>query len=151
MDQTHSLAIFCNNAGSFTRYDHGLIGGSSWALTLRDTNNDGYTDIVTGEAYNEAKHLTANGDGTYKLNTLIGPGIFVQASGMAEVNNDGFLDAMNCHDDGPSLIRNNDGNGNLINSESTLVDFSLFPTVEDNSGNYSICWTDFDLDGDFDL
>jgi len=75
LDQTHSLAIFCNNAGSFTRYDHGLIGGSSWALTLRDTNNDGYTDIITGEAYNEVKHLTANGDRTYKLITLIGLGI----------------------------------------------------------------------------
>jgi len=151
LDQTTNLVVYYNNQGSFTRYVFGAVSGSSWAMALGDTNNDGYTDILTGGSYDAVKHLNANGDGTYGINVLTGPSIFVQGSAMADIDNDGFLDAMNCHDDGPNVIWSNDGNGNLIDSGTGLIDFNLFPTTEENAGNYGITWSDVDLDGDTDL
>lgn len=152
LDDTNSLIIFYQNSdNTFTKHIHGSISGSSWAMTIGDTNNDGYGDVVAGGAYDGVKHIKANGTGTYTTTTLSGPAIFVQGSALVDVNNDGFLDAMNCHDDGPSTIWVNDGSGQLDYSGTTLIDFNKFPTTEDNSGNYGITWTDFDLDGDTDL
>lgn len=151
LDQTTNLVIYYNNLGSFTRYAFGGVAGSSWAMALGDTNNDGFNDIITGGSYDDVKHLKANGDGTYGINILTGPSVFVQGSAMADIDNDGFLDAMNCHDDGPNVIWNNDGNGNLVSSGTSIIDFNLFPTTEENAGNYGITWSDVDLDGDTDL
>lgn len=152
LDDTNSLIIFYKNAdNSFTKHVHGNIFGSSWALAVGDTNNDGFGDMITGGAYNDVKHITGSAAGTYTSSNLPGPSIFVQGSSLADINNDGFLDAMSCHDDGPSSIWLNDGLGQLSYSGTSVIDFNKFPTTEDNSGNYGITWTDFDLDGDIDL
>lgn len=152
LDDTQNLIIYTQNVDhTFTKQSHGSVFGSSWAISLGDTDNDGHGDVVTGGAYNDVKHIRASGTGTYSTTVLTGPGIFVQASAIADINNDGFLDAMNCHDDGPNTIWVNDGLGNLSYSGTSIIDFNKFLTPEDNSGNYGVCWTDFDLDGDIDL
>lgn len=151
LDDTGTLIIYFNTGSGFSRYTYGNVGGSSWSMMLGDINNDGHGDIITGGAYNGVKYLQANGDETYSLSLLPGPMIFVQGMGMADVNNDGALDAMSCHDDGPSSIWENDGTGGLSFSGITLIDFNVEPSDEQNSGNYGITWTDYDLDGDIDL
>lgn len=152
LDDAQNLIIYYSNAdNTFTKQDYGNTFGNNWALSIGDTNNDGYGDIVTGGAYDDVKHIKSSGAGTYSTSILSGPAIFVQGSAIADINNDGFLDAMNCHDDGPNTIWVNDGLGNLSYSGTSIIDFNKFPTTEQNSGNYGICWTDFDLDGDTDL
>ncbi len=151
LSNANSLEIEYQNAsGTFTRYVHGSIGGSSWAICIADVDDNGYNDIFTGGAYNDLKLITANNDGSsYTSNTLGGPSIFVQNLNFADIDNNGMIDIFACHDDGISSPYKNTNNGtltydlSLINSESTIP--------SDNSGNYGSIWTDYDNDGDQDL
>jgi hypothetical protein len=82
--------------------------------------------------------------------------IFMQACLFGDIDNDGWLDAFACHDDGPSFMFRNDGAGNMM-PDQTLINYNLYqgnyPGTNDPlmSGNYGSEFSDFDRDGDMDL
>jgi len=138
----------------FSNYDYGGFQGIEWAMVLGDVNNDGLNDIFVGGSYNGAKMLTNNTIGGYSITTLPNSsgtlaGLFVQGSNFADINNDGWLDAFACHDDGEARIWGNDGTGQFASADE-WIDMATIP-ASDNSGNYGSTWTDFDNDGDLDL
>ncbi len=135
-------------------FDHAAIsaggGQSQWSICVADVDNNGYGDILTGGSYDGVKLYRANGDGTqYALSTLPGPGLFVQGTNLADINNDGWLDFFSCHDDAESRIWANDGQGGFVAADE-WIDMATVP-ASDNSGNYGSVWTDIDNDGDIDL
>ncbi|MBK7407487.1 MAG: VCBS repeat-containing protein [Saprospirales bacterium] len=137
--------------GLFSNYQYGQVsGGNQWSLCLADFDNNGFHYLFCGGAYTGAKIHQANANGTaYTQSTLPGPGIFVQGSNFADINNDGFVDVFACHDDGESRIWSNNGDGTFSQADN-WIDMATSPP-SDNSGNYGSIWTDFDNDGDLDL
>lgn len=124
---------------------------SQWAMCVGDVDNNGYNDVMCGD-YNNTKLITANNDGSaYTLTTMPGPGFFAQGSNFADINNDGFVDAFVCNDNGASRIFSNDGTG-VFSVADSWIDMSVGGEFgEPASGNYGSVWTDFDNDGDLDL
>ncbi len=123
---------------------------SQWGMCGADVDNNGFTDILCGGEYDGIKVAMANSDGSsYTIVTLNGPGTFVQGVNFADINNDGWLDAFVCHDDGAARIFGNDGAGNLV-YQPLWIDLATVPP-SDNSGNYGSVWSDVDNDGDLDL
>ncbi|HFC00317.1 MAG TPA: T9SS type A sorting domain-containing protein [Phaeodactylibacter sp.] len=153
MDGGYDVKIEYQNSSeqTFTTFDVGAIdSGSQWSMCIADVDNNGFNEIFAGGAYNNVKVAMANNDGTaYTITYLPGPGMFVQGSNFADINNDGFVDAFACHDDAESRIWGNDGAGNLLQHDE-WIDMATVP-ASDNSGNYGSVWTDFDNDGDIDL
>lgn len=139
------------NGGPFINFLHGSISGSNqWSLCVADVDNNGYNDIFSGGAYDGAKIIKANADGTaYTVSVLPGPNLFVQGSNFADINQDGFVDVFACHDDAESRIWSNNGNGAFTQADQ-WIDMATVPP-SDNSGNYGSIWSDFDNDGDLDL
>jgi ASPIC and UnbV/FG-GAP-like repeat/Secretion system C-terminal sorting domain/Ig-like domain CHU_C associated len=136
----------------FANYTHGSITGDAWAMVIADVNNDGWNDILAGGAYDGVKVLANTGGTDFTTAFLTDPpggGTFVQGSNFADINNDGWLDAFTCHDDGESRIWGNDGTGTFILHDE-WIDMATTP-ASDNSGNYGSVWTDFDNDRDLDL
>jgi hypothetical protein len=139
--------------GTFMRIGGVSIGGSgAWGMAIADVDNNGYPDIFAGGSYDGLKLLIANDDGTeYELNNIPPPGggVFVQCVSFSDINTDGAIDLFVCHDDGLSAPYRGDGSGSfewdldLIRPETTVP--------SDDSGNYGIVFTDYDLDGDTDL
>lgn len=122
----------------------------AWSIAIADVDGNGYNDIFTGDAFNDKALYLANEDGTaYTRQSLGGPGIFVQCSSFADINNDGHLDFFVCADTSKSLVYHGDGTGALTMTYDTLDPVSTVPS--NNSGNYGNVWSDFDLDGDVDL
>lgn len=123
---------------------------SQWTLMAGDVNNDGRMDMVSGGNNDGIKLLIGEQFeiDQYAFQILSVPSFFAQSSNFTDVNNDGFLDAFVCNDDGLSRLFINDGTGNLL--PSMMIDFSTTP-ASDNSGNYGSLWTDIDSDGDIDL
>lgn len=153
MNQGYDLTIEYQNQTDeiFTTFNIGNIdNGSQWSMCVADVNNDGYNEVLAGGAYDEVKLAMASSDGSaYTTAYLPGPGMFVQGSNFADINNDGFLDVFACHDDAESRIWGNDGTGNMM-PQDDWIDMNYDPS-SDNSGNYGSVWTDFDNDGDIDL
>lgn len=124
-------------------------GNDEWGMCVADVDNNGYSDILYGGFYNGVKILRANNNGTgYTTTNYTSPDIFVQGVNFADVNNDGWLDAFVCHDDGAAQIFGNNGNGTF--SPQQWINLETSP-VSDNSGNYGSVWSDIDNDGDMDL
>ena len=139
-----------DNSGFTSQFITQVSDESQWAICAGDVDNNGIVDILTGGSYDDVKLMMANEDGTtFTTSTLPGPGLFVQATNLADINNDGYLDFFSCHDDAESRIWGNDGNGNLEMADH-WIDMSTDPP-SDNSGNYGSIWTDIDNDGDLDL
>jgi hypothetical protein len=151
MDDNRFLEIEYQQAdGSFTISETIDTMQDSWSLAIADVDGNGYNDIFTGDAFNIKSIYMANEDGTaYTETPLSGPGIFVQCSSFADINNDGNLDFFVCHDTGKSLVYHGDGTGLLERTYESLDPVSTVPS--DNSGNYGNVWADYDLDGDVDF
>ena len=121
-----------------------------WAVSVGDTDNNGYPDILIGGYYDGLKHYRANATGSgYSSTTLNSPSIFSQAISMIDINRDGLLDIFACHDDAECAKWRNTGNGAFVEA-ANLIDTRTVP-ASDNSGNYGIVWSDYDNDGDQDL
>lgn len=155
MDEGYSLSIEYQNGTDelFTPFFIGDVdNGSQWSMCVADVDNNGFNEVLAGDAYGGVKLSMANEDGSqYSIGMLPGPTLFVQGSNFVDINNDGFLDAFACHDDGESRIWGNDGAGNLVEHDE-WIDMSLGgDSGEPASGNYGSVWTDFDNDGDIDL
>ena len=152
MNQATQLSIEYQTAPNqpFKHLAIGPIPDGAWGICAADVDNNGFPDILTGGAYDDIKVLMANGAGTaYNLDILDEPGTFVQGVNFADINNDGWLDAFVCHDDGAARIFANDGAGNL-SLEPMWVNLATVP-ASDNSGNYGSVWSDIDNDGDLDF
>lgn len=123
---------------------------SQWGMCAADADNNGFPDVLVGGAYDGIKLIMSNANGSaYDIDFLTGPPTFAQCVNFADINNDGWLDAFVCHDDGTSRIFGNDGAGNLTYQPS-WINLATVPT-SDNSGNYGSVWSDVDNDGDLDL
>lgn len=151
LDQTRYLELeYQQPDGSFESSQVIDTMQNSWSMAIADLDGNGFNDIFTGDAFNRKDIYLANDDGTgYTRQELGGPGIFVQCSSFADIDNDGNLDFFVCADTSKSLVYHGDGTGNLVGSYATLDPVSTVPS--DNSGNYGNVWTDYDLDGDVDL
>lgn len=135
--------------GSFTEEFLGKIQPRApLSIILGDLDNNGHPDILTGGKYTSVQVLTANSDASiYTATRLPEDSIYVQASTMVDLNNDGLLDIFVCNDDSTNAIWRNTGNGFV--KDPMGFDFSSVP-LNRHSGNYGIVFTDFDNDGDMD-
>ncbi len=115
----------------------------SWSIAVGDLDKNGYNDILLGNGQ-RVSYLMANSDGTDYDLIEFPEYIFSQRSTMADIDNDGDLDAFVCHDVDLSHPYRNDGNGNMT------LDQTLIETI-DAPGNYAAIWVDYDNDGDQDM
>jgi len=126
-----------------------LPGNDTWGICAADVDNDGLGDLLTGGQYNGVKIVRSNSNGSFQIQNITTPGIFVQAVNFADINNDGWLDAFVCHDDGVSKIFGNNGNGSFSH-QPNWINLTTVPG-SDNSGNYGSVWSDVNNDGHLDL
>lgn len=122
----------------------------AWGMCAADINGNGICEIAFGGFYDQIKIITpGNTEGEYALQLAPGDQIFVQAMAFADIDNDGHIDMIACHDHGPSKVLINNGDGTFTESYE-LLQTSIYPTDEDNSGNYGIVWSDVNNDGRLD-
>lgn len=121
----------------------------TWGMCTADVNNDGLGDVLAGGSYDGIKIVQLAADGTLDIQNMTNPSTFVQGVNFADINNDGWLDAFVCHDDGVARILGNNGDGTFTYQPS-WIDLTTVPT-SDNSGNYGSVWSDINNDGLLDL
>jgi hypothetical protein len=122
----------------------------AWGMCAADINGNGICEIAFGGFYDEIKIITpGNTEGEYEMELAPGEQIFVQAMAFADIDNDGHIDLIACHDHGPSKVLMNNGDGTFTESYDELQT-SIYPTTEENSGNYGIVWSDVNNDGRLD-
>jgi hypothetical protein len=115
----------------------------NWSVAAGDLDGNGFNDLVLGND-SRVSFLLANADGTAYTLRDFPEYIFSQRSTMADIDNDGDLDAFVCHDVDLSHPYRNDGSGNMT------LDQTLIQTVN-APGNYAAIWVDYDNDGDSDM
>lgn len=115
----------------------------SWSICAGDIDGNGYNDLLFGNG-TAVSFCMANSDGTGYTEDPRPEYIFSQRSTMADIDNDGNLDAFVCHDVDQSHPYRNDGTGYLV------LDQTLINTL-DVGGNYAAIWCDYDNDWDIDL
>lgn len=154
LDMSTDITILYQNADhSFTAFDYGTVsGGEQWGWAIADVDNDGHKDIVSGGHYDGSHFVRISSRGVYTLTDLDGPEIYTQCMSMADVNNDGRVDVLACHDDGPPNLWFTSAGGVPVNNNA-YIDWTTACTGQsgDMSGNYGSTFTDFDNDGDIDL
>ncbi len=133
------------NDGSFVheQFPINLQYTPSWSICAGDLDENGYTDLLMGDG-NGLSFVYANNDGTEYTEVPGTAYIFSQRTTMADIDNDGDLDAFTCHDIDLSHPYRNDGTGAMT------LDQTLIETV-DMPGNYAAIWCDYDNDNDIDL
>ena len=115
----------------------------NWSIAAGDLDKNGYNDLLLGNG-SRVTFLLASADGTSYTPQDFPQYIFSQRSTMADIDNDGDLDAFVCHDVDLSHPYRNDGTGNMT------LDQTLIETI-DAPGNYAAVWVDYDNDGDQDM
>lgn len=158
MDQGHLINLELQERdGGFTNHFVADIGGgSAWAMTTADVDQNGWKDIVAdGSNGIRLIKVFENAGVISSTNTLLAnSGFFLQNATFCDMNNDGWIDLFCCDDNAVSKLYLNDGTGNL--NPSTMVDFAVNPGLfygndPADSGNYGSAWIDFDNDQDLDL
>ncbi|MGK0278009.1 MAG: hypothetical protein ACI9RU_000770 [Litorivivens sp.] len=151
LDGSSSLKIvYQDNMGNFNESVLGMVSGNSqWGMAIGDIENNGHNDVFCGGAYDGVHLMSITSEGNYNLSDLEEGDLYMQGCNIADIDNDGWLDAFACHDDAESRIWGNNGSGSLV-PQNGWIDMASTP-VTDNSGNYGSVWTDFDRDGDIDL
>jgi len=115
----------------------------SWSICAGDVNRDGLNDLLLAGSTSVSFLVSGAGGTTYQEYLM--PGfIECQRSTMFDINNDSWLDAFVCNEDGQSVPYRNVGNGLMMR------DSAFLPTVN-LPGNYAAIWTDYDNDGNSDL
>jgi hypothetical protein len=149
LDQSSFLKVLYQNIdGTFAGYDAGPMGYDQWGMAVADMDNDGQKDAFSGGSYDGQHYLNIVTPGSTTAGTFGSASMFMQNISVGDINNDGWLDVMGCHDDGAPNIWINDGQGGLV--LTSYIDFTTTP-VSDMSGNYGSVFTDVDGDGDLDL
>ncbi len=151
LDQSTNLYIaYQETDGSFSTEYYGQVSGSEqWGMCVGDVGNDGHNDVFSGGAYDGVHFYNITDRGISTDEDLQQGSMFMQACNMADINNDGWLDAFGCHDDAAGRIWGNDGNGELL-PQNSWIDLATVPP-SDNSGNYGSVWSDIDNDRDLDF
>lgn len=114
-----------------------------WSICAGDLDNNGFNDLLLGDG-SGVSFVKANDLGTGYTEQAMPEWIFSQRSTMADIDNDGDLDAFVCHDVDQSHPFRNIGNGQMVLDQSLIVTSPL-------PGNYAAIWTDYDNDADIDL
>jgi hypothetical protein len=141
-----SMAIDFQNAdGTFSqqKHEHAWSTLPNWSICAGDFDNNGYNDLLLGGG-STVSFINSNGSGTDYTEDFHTDYIFSQRSTIADIDNDGHLDAFVCHDVDLSHPYRNDGTGTLT-EDQTLIETIDMP------GNYAAIWCDFDNDEDMDL
>lgn len=126
-----------------TAFTTTLSNNPDWSICAGDIDGNGFNDLLFGGG-SAVSFVMASDDGSSYTETYYPQYIFSQRSTMADIDNDGHLDAFVCHDVDQSHPYRNDGDGNMILDQSLIETF-------DRPGNYAAIWTDYDNDGDIDL
>ena len=115
----------------------------SWSICAGDLDNNSYNDFLFAGS-SLVSFVIANSNATdYSENVM--PGLIEsQRSTIADINNDGWLDAFVCHESGQSIPYRNLGDGMMIPDSNLIITSNLV-------GNYAALWLDYDVDGDIDL
>jgi len=152
LDNARALKIeFQGIDGVWTSYTGGVMGaGNAWGMAAADMNGNGFSDVFSGLSSGNPDYARSNADGTeWTMEDLTGYPLFFQGSSLADFDSDGDLDYYVCADTDESAIWENDGDGNMTYSGTSIIDLTV--NGWDGSGNYGSTATDFDLDGDLDL
>lgn len=115
-----------------------------WSIAAGDLDGNGYNDLVLGSSSRVEFVFAKNGGTGFDTDDTHNEYIFSQRSTMADIDNDGKLDAFVCHDVDLSHPYRNMGGKNMV------LDQSLIVTL-DRPGNYAAIWVDYDNDGDIDM
>ncbi len=121
----------------------GISNYPTWSVAGGDLDKNGFNDLIFGSG-SEVSFVYANADGTGYYEVNIPEYIFSQRTNMADIDNDGNLDAFACHDVDESHPYRNDGTGAMTEDQSLIQTVPL-------AGNYASVWCDFDNDGDTDM
>ncbi len=125
-------------------YNMTIANVPDWSVAAGDLNGNGYNDLLLGNGQ-RVEFLFAKNDGNgFTIDNSHNEYIFCQRSTMADIDNDGDLDAFVCHDVDQSHPYRNNGAG-LMTLDQTLI------TTLDRPGNYAAIWVDYDNDGDQDM
>ncbi|MDX1408350.1 MAG: CRTAC1 family protein, partial [Saprospiraceae bacterium] len=114
-----------------------------WSICAGDLDNDGLTDLLFADT-EQVSFVRAIRGGASFAEAIMPVALVSQRSTMADIDNDGLLDAFVCNDTSMSVPFRNLGAGMMI-PDTTLIRTSPLP------GAYSAIWTDVDQDGDADL
>lgn len=120
-----------------------VLAVPDWSIAAGDLDNDGYNDLLFANT-NAVSFVFSRDHGSSFEEGLMPVSLLSQRSTMADIDQDGWLDAFVCNDTAQSMPFHNLGAGEMV-PDTSLIRTSQSP------GSYSAIWTDYDLDADIDL
>ena len=142
-------SYFNNGQGQFTPHSNVVVGNTPSGATLADVNQDGYLDLLAGDADNATVAIALNdGTGEFGLSGLAAQLVNVGARPVSvaagDVDGDGDLDFVSANYNSNSVsVGFNSGFAGLFAGTATTVSVGLQPTT--------VQLADIDNDGDLDL